>query len=387
MTTSPPSRHSTPDESSAVLSRREALAEAGARRRSTLRRRRLAAAALASIILAASAFFVLGHARHPASVSRSAGSGALGFRAARSASGSRPASGHAPTAGQPSRFAVGLRVLTLVDRSRQIHMPDGATTPRALKTFVRYPATGPASGTDVRGASPASAEGRYPLVVFGHGFAVTPGLYARLLQAWARAGYVVAAPVFPLENANAPGGPDESDLVNQPRDMRFVISALLARSAAPSGPLRHLIDPGEVAVAGQSDGGDTALALAYDSYFRDSRVRAAAILSGAVIPGEGGYTFSPDSAPLLATQGTADTVNPPSLTRAFLSLARRLKYRLDLLGASHRPPYTHQQPQLGIVERVTTAFFDRYLKEAPGALRQLLTQSSVPGIASLSARP
>jgi dienelactone hydrolase len=274
-----------------------------------------------------------------------------------------------------------------VDRSRQIRTPDGGTMPRTLTTYVRYPATGPPSGTDVRGASPASAAGPYPLIVFGHGFAVTPGLYARLLQAWARAGYVVAAPVFPLENANAPGGPDESDLVNQPRDLRFVISALLASSAMSTAPLGHLIDPAEVAVAGQSDGGETALAVTYDSRFRDMRVRAAAILSGAVIPGEGGFTFPRDSPPLLATQGTADTVNPPSLTRAFFEPARRPKYLLELFGASHLPPYSHQQPQLGIVERVTTAFFDLYLKRAPGARRQLLAQGSVPGIASLSAHP
>ncbi|HET7352621.1 MAG TPA: hypothetical protein VFJ11_01055, partial [Gaiellaceae bacterium] len=47
----------------------------------------------------------------------------------------------------------------------------------------------------------------WPLVVFGHGFATTPFRYERLLRAWAAAGYLVAAPVFPLGNANAPGGP------------------------------------------------------------------------------------------------------------------------------------------------------------------------------------
>jgi dienelactone hydrolase len=216
---------------------------------------------------------------------------------------------------------------------------------------------------------------------------VTPDLYTQLLRAWTRAGYVVAAPVFPLENANAPGGPDESDLVNQPRDMRFVISQLLVDSASSGGLLSHLIDPGQIAVAGQSDGGETALAVAYDSYFRDPRVRAAAILSGAEIPGQGGFTFPSGSPPLLATQGTADTVNPPSLTRAFFESAMRPKYLLQLLGAAHLPPYSYQQPQLGIVERTTTAFFDLYLKNAPGARRRLLTQSFVPGIATLTSQP
>ena len=140
-------------------------------------------------------------------------------------------------------------------------------------TLVLYPAQGRASAQDVLNAPPARDAGPYPLVVFGHGFAVTPGLYIPLLRAWARAGYVVAAPVFPLENANAPGGPNESDLPNQPADMSLVISRMRAAARATSGPLSRLVAPREIAVTGQSDGGDTALAVAYDPRYRDPRAR------------------------------------------------------------------------------------------------------------------
>ena len=80
-----------------------------------------------------------------------------------------------------------------------------------------------------RGAPPPPAA-RSP-VVFAHGFAVTPAIYSSLLQSWARAGFVVAAPLFPLSSAGAPGGPDENDVLNQPADMSFVITSLLAESA------------------------------------------------------------------------------------------------------------------------------------------------------------
>ena len=292
-----------------------------------------------------------------------------------------------PGAKPPTSFEVGLRVLRLVDTTRTIQLPNGSSEPRTLVTYVRYPAPGAPSRTDVRDAPPARADGPFPLVVFGHGFALTPEAYAGLLQAWARAGYVVAAPVFPLENEDAPAGPDESDLPNQPGDMRFVISRLLAASAANSGPFAGLIDPAQIAVAGHSDGGDTALAVAYNRYFRDPRISAAIILSGAEMPGVGGFTFRRGSPPLLAMQGSADTVNRPSLTNAFFELANRPKYRLDLLGAEHLPPYTDQQPQLMIVERVTTAFLDGYLKEAPDALRRLNALGNVPGISTLLAEP
>ena len=55
----------------------------------------------------------------------------------------------------------------VVDRSRTIRLPDGRRVPRPLETIVRYPASG--SG--------------YPLIVFGHGFALTPAVYAHLLRA------------------------------------------------------------------------------------------------------------------------------------------------------------------------------------------------------------
>jgi fermentation-respiration switch protein FrsA (DUF1100 family) len=287
----------------------------------------------------------------------------------------------------PSSFAVGLRVLRLVDTSRTIALPNGSSEPRTLLTYVRYPALGAPDRTDLLNAPAARADGPFPLIIFGHGFAVTPALYARLLQSWARAGYVVAAPVFPLENANAPGGPNESDLVNQPADMRFVISRMLAASSTGSGPLAGLLDPTRIAVTGQSDGGDTALAVAYDPSFRDPRVSAAVILSGAEIPGVGGFTFPPGSPPLLATQGTADNVNPPSFTNLFFHAAPRPKYLLSLIGAEHLLPYSDQQPQLTIVERVTIAFLDAYLKARPGALQRLGSLGSVPGTASIVAEP
>ncbi len=278
-------------------------------------------------------------------------------------------------------------MLTFVDHSRRIRLPSGRLVPRTLVTVIRYPAPGAPGRFDLHGASADRAAGPFPLVVFGHGFAVTPAPYARLLRAWAAAGYVVAAPVFPLENANAPGGPNESDLVNQPRDMRFVISSMLAADARRHGPLAGLIEPHVIAVAGQSDGGETALAVAYDHRFLDSRVGAAVILSGAEIPGSDGFPFPARSPPLLAAQGTADTTNRPINTYDFFALARRPKYLLKLLGAPHLGPYTDEQPQLGIVERVTIAFLDRYLKRDPGAGERLTRAGNVRGRAVLAADP
>jgi dienelactone hydrolase len=280
-----------------------------------------------------------------------------------------------------------VRTVTLVDHSRRVEIPGQGLVPRTLVTTVRYPAAGTPTAGDLPRAVPARAAGPFPLIVFGHGFAVTPKIYARLLRSWARAGYVVAAPVFPLGNADAPGGPNENDLVNQPRDMSFVISQLTAAARPPASFLQGLIDAHEIAVSGQSDGGDTALAAAYNAHDFDRRIGAAVILSGAEIPGLGGFDFPAGGPPLLATQGTADTINPPSATTKFFAVARRPKFLLWLIGARHLGPYTSQQPQLGIVERVSIAFLDHFLKGERGALGRMVSAGTVPGVSHMIKHP
>ena len=258
----------------------------------------------------------------------------------------------------PQPNAVGVRVLDFYDQTRG----------RRLTTVVRYPATAPAGVSTLQDA--AGAGGPYPLVVFGHGFAVSPTPYDPLLDRWVRAGFIVAAPIFPKSNANAPGGPNEHDLPNQAGDMNFVIQSMLALSSAQSGPFAARITS-DVAVAGQSDGGDTALAAAFDPTQHSEPVEAAVILSGAEDPFAAPFTPQPGT-PLLATQGTADTVNRPEETLAFFRPAAPPKYLLLLDGASHQEPYTQPGPQLDAVSRTTIAFLDRYLKLDGAPLRRLI---------------
>jgi dienelactone hydrolase len=196
---------------------------------------------------------------------------------------------------------------------------------------------------------------------------------------------VVAAPAFPLQNAHTPGGPVLSDIVNQPADMRVVISRMLAHSAAAGDPLGGTIEPRQIAVGGHSNGGSTASAVAYDPGYSDPRVSAAVLLSGARL--SGGEDLRRGSPALLAIQGTGDPINPPGSTYAFFNAARRPKFLLKLLGAGHETPYTYQQPQLGVVERVSIAFFDRYLRGRRDALSEIVKAGRRRAVAALVAQP
>ena len=56
----------------------------------------------------------------------------------------------------------------------------------------------------------------FPLLLFAPGFLQCPGAYSHLLQAWASAGYVVAAVNFPRTNCHLGTEAYEADLAPTP---------------------------------------------------------------------------------------------------------------------------------------------------------------------------
>jgi len=226
--------------------------------------------------------------------------------------------------------------------------------------------------------------GPFPLLLFAPGFLQCPGAYSHLLQAWASAGYVVAAVNFPRTNCHLGTEAYEADLVNQPKDMSYVLTRLLALSARPGNSISGLLDPHEVGAAGQSDGGDTVAALAANTCCTDRRLKAVAVLSGAEWPPMPGRYFPGGAPPMLFTQGSADEINPPwaslQLYRANDGSAR---YYLDLFDASHLIPYEGTNPVERLTARVTLAFFDRYVLGQPDALETMTREGNVTGTAAL----
>jgi predicted dienelactone hydrolase len=253
---------------------------------------------------------------------------------------------------------------------------------RQLETTLVYPAVGAPNGRENPGAQPDVAHGPYPLVVFSQGFDLSAASYAALLDAWASAGYVVAAPTYPRTDPSDPAGPTEEDLVNHPADLAYVLRSL---TSAPPASIAPIIQSSEVAVVGHSDGADVSLAVAGNNCCRVNAVKAAAVLSGAELASFGGSYYRAKTVPLLVVQGNNDTINPPACSVQLYDQAPPPKYYLSLLGAEHLPPYLDAGSDQAIVERTTVDFFNGYLKHSAPSLSALRKDGSAAGVATITA--
>jgi dienelactone hydrolase len=289
-----------------------------------------------------------------------------------------------PVPGPDGPYRVGTVVLTFRDGNRPAPSRLGGAGPRTLVTLVQYPIDGNPSASSVDGAR--AATGRpFPLIVFAHGFGITPSAYSQLTTAWARSGYVVASPAFPgTAAANAPA-PDENDLPNQVIDLAFVVSAMEQTSAAHTGPLSGAVDPGRVAVAGHSDGGETVAGLALDGCCVDPRIRASIIMAGAelTLPGPGGY-IGTRHAPTLIIQGDADHTDNPRFDRQMFIEIAPPKWFLDLPAGDHETPFLDAASQWPVVARTTLDFLNWKVKGEPWAAARFGADGSAPAIAGLT---
>jgi predicted dienelactone hydrolase len=174
------------------------------------------------------------------------------------------------------------------------------------------------------------------LIVFAHGLDSDGFVYDPLLQQWVERGFVVVAPTFPLSNIAAAGGDTAKDLVNQPGDMSFVLTQVLALSKQSGNLLSGMIDPRRIAAVGHSLGAMTVLAWTENTCCEDPRVDAAVIIDGTETPfGKGRFFAGRRATPILVLHGTADRTIPYSHGKRIYADAKTPKFFVSLIGAPH----------------------------------------------------
>lgn len=240
---------------------------------------------------------------------------------------------------QPGPFAVGTWDATLVDESRPT-MANGSfpgAPNRRLPTRIWYPAEASLGGAGTRAPQLARTAGPLPLVVYSHGFLGTRSGGRYLAEHLASHGYVVVAADFPLTNFSSPGGATLADLANQPGDVRFLISTLLAGNVPipEAAALAQKLRADAIGLLGLSLGGATTLLATFHPSLHDPRVRAS-VAHAPVACFLGQRFFATRSVPLLILHGDIDAIVPyeANAVRAF-QRALLPKYLVTLRLASH----------------------------------------------------
>jgi predicted dienelactone hydrolase len=208
----------------------------------------------------------------------------------------------APALSARGQYAVGVRTLTLVRKDVLDIAKAAATTPvptvlprydRPLTVEVWYPATlmagqaqttmyqdslgsGPGDpkrpvvpfmfpGQASRDAVPNQTGGKYPLVIFSHGYPGSRYLMSYLAENLASKGYVVAS-IDHTDSTHADKAAFSSTLLNRAQDDQAVLDGIAALSTAGSGFLNGLVDANNTALLGYSMGGYGALNFAGAGY-------------------------------------------------------------------------------------------------------------------------
>jgi predicted dienelactone hydrolase len=194
---------------------------------------------------------------------------------------------------------------------------------------VTYPSGG------VRGVP--VAPGRYPLVVFSHGYAGFRDQSTFLTARLASWGFVVAAPDhFSRDLTEVLGGPTSATApTTDVQDLEHTISLMTHEDSEVGSPFHDRVDTGLIGAVGHSAGGAAVEALAA----ADPHVTTFIGLAGATVGSFGQTSTGPASKvptqPGMLMAGTSDTVVKPD---TIVSAYRRLSppKRLILIrGAGH----------------------------------------------------
>lgn len=251
-----------------------------------------------------------------------------------------------------------------------------------------------------------SSPGKFPVIIFSHGFGGSKDTYASLTQYWSARGYIVIQPTHddsiaqrkstgeirgPLEGLSTlrEDIADPAAWRNRTRDISFTIDSLdeiERRIPAASGKF----DRTHIGVGGHSFGALTTELIggltftptgaSHPESLADRRVSALLVLSGAG-PRQRGVeesSWQNIDAPLMLMTGTRDMgvagLRPDQRIKPYQLVRSVHKYAIVLDGGTHmtftgNPAKSGREPAVlfETVQAATTAFWDAYLKNSEKA--------------------
>lgn len=201
--------------------------------------------------------------------------------------------------------------------------------PEAIRALLT--ADVPAGLTYPAGRDAEAAEGRFPIVLFSHGFSgvrMQSTILTTHLASW---GMIVVSPEHPSRNlaavlaASAPSDPQAS--VN---DLTGALDLALAADGDATSPLHEHVDSGLIAAVGHSAGGGTVLRAAG----ADDRITGFVSLASGALGSEDGAAMP--TVPSFFIAGSVDAVvSPDETTRPAFAAAASPSLLWVIEGAGH----------------------------------------------------
>ena len=248
---------------------------------------------------------------------------------------------------KPGPYAVGFTTLHLADGRRVVvWYPATKGTTRGhkqqaidlalflnpgLRAMVPAADRVPYLANAFEGAPPATDPGKYPLVVFSHGFAGYPEQSVAITTHLASWGFVVSAPDHVERSLDGLLG-TAGQGVAKSTDVEVLQKTLAATVAASnaSGVLHGMVDSDRVVTAGHSAGAGAAYAFASE----DAQVKAW-ISYSVGFGGEGGPAPTAPTKPGMVMFATHDGIIPAAASVKVYNGMNPPKYLVSVAGAGH----------------------------------------------------
>lgn len=288
----------------------------------------------------------------------------------------------APTV--PGPYTVGRSVIQLQDDSRgrpltaDVWYPVDAGTTGAPSVYQFIPGIEFASKLALADVA-VSTDGPFPLVIYSHGSGGLRYVASFFTELLASYGFVVASVDHvgntAVESIGGTQPPQDEIAYNRVLDVNFLITQMLATSAAPDGQFAGSIDPSRIGITGHSFGGFTALA-AVSGYTNplgtipgDNRIIAAVGMAPATELSTDEELQAVD-VPTLLLAGTKDTTVTidEGTVRPWDLVSGRPLWRVDITDAGHQSftdvcDYQQLLPTLPNVPQPLTDAVEKFAEE------------------------
>jgi dienelactone hydrolase len=218
-----------------------------------------------------------------------------------------------------AQFQVGHMTKTFNDPSRTGGFGSGGGPGRQIQTEIYYPATTAGDNVPV-------ALGEHPVIVFGHGFAMSWDAYSNIWQYYASKGFILA---FPRTESGLFPGPNHNDFG---LDLKLVGERMLAENGVTASLLFQKVKNAVVIMGHSMGGGATMIAGASNSNIKGIVGLAPAETTPSAITAAASITV-----PALVFSGSSDGVTPAAEhhTPIYSALNSSCKSFVSIVGGAH----------------------------------------------------